>query len=496
MGNFWAPKVEKIVATAIQLCLISYLCLAKEKMSLEFLCAFSLINTVIVVLLVCKIGKQLFSVSSMFMLFLAVFHFGQAWLYIFDAKVDKAISYDIFSLYPDSTIFEILMFSLLSYDLIAVFWILFSKTNATLADIAAEQQSENNKYDKKIILNFGTIFFFVLLIPVLIYDYKLITIEAQHGHAGLYENAGELSIWAAANSYFPLAIIMVLLGSDPKKNGWKWMFYYAVGRCLLLMMLTGKRGSFVIPLLLYLYCKHRFIKRYKSKHIIWIALASVLLVTMISFIAHGRGDYSDMNFLEFLQEENIFVQILSELGGTFTTTILSYNYAISHGALDGKSLLGALSTFVPMSDTLFPNLKGFSSVSALLNPYSPSGGALGGSLFGEMYINFKNYALLLTPLYAWAISTIENVISDTKKRHSLFAICSSIYISYGFWIYVRGNLIDVVFIVKRTIYVLIIYWIFKDLIGRRRMAYEKKSVNRLQQNDRRRKYNQPPVSTE
>lgn len=473
MERFLRIRFDKFIAVAVILFQMLFLSLGGNFISLRFLSVFSLINTVVIMAFVFKIGKRFFSVSSMFMLFLAVFHFGQAWLYAFDGEVDKTISYDVFSLYQDQAIYNILMFSLVSYNLIALFWILFSKNDIASGEAIQTSPNEKAIFDRKIIFNFGILFFFALLIPVIIYDYLSITITAQFGHVGLYENSGELSTWAAANSYFPLAIIMVLLGCDPKKNGWKWMYYYAIGRCLLLMILTGKRGSFVIPLLLYVFCKHHFIKKYKRKHIIWIAIAGGFLLSMISFISYGRGDYSNMDFFEFMQKKNIIVQILSELGGSFTTTVLSYNYTLSHGFLEGKSYLGALSVFFPLSDTFFADIKEYMSVSALLNPYSPSGGALGGSLFAEMYINFGYYALLLSPLYAWVVSKTENIINNTGK-HSLFAVCCSIYISYGFWIYVRGNLVDVVFIAKRTLYVLILFWIFKELFGRR-SVHEKKT---------------------
>lgn len=478
MERFLRIRFDKFIAIAVILFQMLFLSLGSNFISLRFLSVFSLINTMVVMAFVFKIGKRIFSVSSMFMLFLAVFHFGQAWLYAFGGEVDKTISYDVFSLYQEQAIYSILMFSLVSYNLIALFWILFSKNDMGSGEAIQDSPNERVVFDRKIIFNFGIIFFFVLLIPVIIYDYLSITITAQFGHIGLYENSGALSSWAAANSYFPLAIIMVLLGCDLKKNGWKWMYYYAIGRCLLLMILTGKRGAFVIPLLLYVFCKHHFVKKYKRKHIIWIASAGVFLLSMISFISYGRGDYSNMDFFEFMREKNIIVQILSELGGSFTTTVLSYNYSLSNGFLEGKSYLGALSVFLPMSDVIAPELKAYFSLETILNPYSPSGGALGGSLFGEMYINFGYYALLLSPLYALLLSKIENVINNADK-HSLFAVCSSVYISYGFWIYVRGNLVDVVFIAKRTLYVLILYLIFKEIFGQRRVSHEKKAFDRI-----------------
>lgn len=449
--------------------LVAVLFTMLDSSQLKALSFYSLFSTIAIMLFLIYIVKKTFTITTMFMLFLALFHFGQAWLYAFGGEVDKTISYDVFSLYQEQAIYSMLVFSLVSYNLIALFWILFSKNDKDMGEALYETPNERKIFDRKLIFNFGIIFFFVLLIPVTIYDYLSITITAQFGHIGLYENSGVLSTWAAANSYFPLAIIMVLLGCDPQKNGWKWMYYYAIGRCLLLMILTGKRGTFVIPLLLYIFCKHHFIKKYKRKQIIWIAIAGFLLLSMISFISYGRGDYSNMDFFEFIREKNIIVQILSELGSSFTTTVLSYNYSLSNGFLEGKSYLGALSVFLPMSDVIAPELKAYFSLETILNPYSPSGGALGGSLFGEMYINFGYYALLLSPLYALLLSKMENVINNADK-HSLFAVCSSVYISYGVWIYVRGNLVDVVFIAKRTLYVFILYLVFKELFGRRRAS--------------------------
>ena len=473
-------KYDKFVAVVIQLCLIMFLGIVSISSftSLEFLSTFSFINTLIVMMIIFKMEKCIFSIPSMFMLFLAVFHFGQAWLYAFGGEVDKTISYDIFSLYEDQSIYTVLLFSLLSYNLISLFLIFFLRNKIPLNYIIEEQKENKVLQDRKVILQFGLILFFILLIPVLVYDYLSITITAEFGHVGLYENSAVLSTWAAANSYFPLAIIMVLLGCDPKKNGWKWMYYYSIGRCLLLMILTGKRGAFIIPLLLYIFCKHHFIKKYKRKHIIWIALVGILLLSMISFISYGRGDYSNIDFFDFIREKNIIVQILSELGGSFTTTVLSNNYTLSHGFLEGKSYLGALSVFLPFSDAIAPDLKAYYSLESILNPYSPSGGALGGSLFGEMYINFGFYSLLFSPLYAWVVSKVENII-DNSNRYSPFTVCSSVYLAYGFWIYVRGNLVDVVFIVKRTIYVLILYWIFKMVFNRSGLN-EKKAFGRIQ----------------
>ena len=141
-GKSIISKNDKVIAIVLQLSLIGVLMLGNSFFTLKTLSAFSIINTVIVMVLILKIRKSILSISSMFMLFLGVFHCGQAWLYTFGAQVDTNISYDIFSLYPDENLFNILLFSLLSYNFISLFLLLFSKNNATTKTLSTDWQGE------------------------------------------------------------------------------------------------------------------------------------------------------------------------------------------------------------------------------------------------------------------------------------------------------------------------------------------------------------------
>ena len=114
-GKSITSKNDKVIAIVLQLCLIGVLAFGNSFFTLKTLSAFSIINTVVVIGLIFKIRKSILSISSMFMLFLGVFHFGQAWLYVFDAQVDTNISYDIFSLYPVENLFNIPCSRLLSF---------------------------------------------------------------------------------------------------------------------------------------------------------------------------------------------------------------------------------------------------------------------------------------------------------------------------------------------------------------------------------------------
>ncbi len=457
---------NRLGAGSIQLALVvlwSYLAIS-ESISLKHICILSFFNTLIVFWTMARTRKVLFSLSAIFMMFLALFHFGQAWIYAVGSKVDKNISYDLFSLYTEDDLSNVLIFSLLAYNLVAFFLIVFAPKVVSIGGRDIDYQRNDFFPDRKLVYKFGIVLFGILLIPVAIFDYLSISYASQAGYGGIYANADKLARWALFNSYFPLAIILLLLGCDPRKNGWKPIFYFAVLHSLALMVLTGHRGPHLIPVLLFFFCKHYFIKPYKAKHVVLMGCFGFILLMLLSFVSYGRHKgYANLDLIEFMREKNVFIQTFSEFGCTLVTTILAYKYTITHAFLEGKSYLGSLAVFIPFSTSLTPELKPYISISALLNPYSPSKGALGGSFFAEMYINFGYYSLMLTPVFGWIICKLEN-ITRRPDKYSLFAICCIIYIAFGLWIYARGNLYDLVTAIKRALYVFILFWLCKKTV--------------------------------
>ena len=154
IGNYSTSKYNKPIAIVILIFIIGILAFESVFFNLKTLSAFSIINTFVVMMIIFKIRNSIFSISSMFMLFLSVFHFGQAWLYVFDIEVDEKISYDIFSLYPAESIYAILLFSLLAYNFIALFLIVFSKKNSMKLSKVRDLQNEKSLSDKKMVLRF------------------------------------------------------------------------------------------------------------------------------------------------------------------------------------------------------------------------------------------------------------------------------------------------------------------------------------------------------
>ncbi len=445
---------------ALILLIFPLLFLVSFAQAIKLISAYSLLITILYIFLLTKKQGVLFSPANFFMIFLSVFHFGQAWLYFFGVRVDKSLSYDIFYIYPKEKIYTVLLFSVFAFQIISSAMVLFAK------NIEKEDAKISFSEEERLkIFKFGLFLFIILIIPVLLYDYRCISIARVYGLRGIYSNYEQVATLGSINSYFPCAIIMLLLGSDPKKNVWKIVYYFAIIRSLIFMIFTGQRIQAVIPLLIYIFCKHYFIKKYEKKIFFLIILVAIVFLSIVSFVAEGRGIYSDMNFFEFVRDKNIITQVLSEFGGTFTTTILSYQYTESFGFLLGKSYLGAFSVFAPFSDVFFAEIKEFMSVSALLNPYSPSKGALGGSLFAEMYINFGWYSLFFAPLLSAFVIKINDIVLGKKQK--LIFICLALYTVYGIWVFVRGNMVDVAFSLKSAVYVFLLYFVFADKFFKR-----------------------------
>lgn len=422
--------------------------------TLSQLTLFSLVNTIITLVILVITPKKICIVSWFFMLFLAVFHFGQAWLYYFGISVDTNISYDIFEIYHYDDIYNTMLFCLVTFNLLALFMLLFSKRQ-----YADNQQVERDwdLSERQRILRFGVVILVILIPFVIMYDYTVISLTRSGGHKALYLYSSDYAFYSSMNAYLPLAIIMIIAGSNPKGKWWQIVLFLAISRYLFLMFSTGKRGSLVIPILLYLLCRHIFIKRYQLRQIGYFLVGGFIFISIIAFIAYSRGNNAD-SLLEFVSEKNIIVQILSEMGSTFVTTILAYQQTMVDGFWHGISYLGSLATFLPFSNILASTAKEYQVVGKILNPYSPSGGALGGSFFAELYINFGWWSVCLAPLFAWVLSIIDRILNSTKT-HSLILSCCCLYTSYGFWLYSRGDFLDVVLSVKRVLYVLIVYWL-------------------------------------
>ena len=73
-------------------------------------------NVAVSLLLIVLRQRRVFTLYFCFMLFLALFHFGQLVLYVFGARVDTSFAYDLINLYSSYDLQRTLLFCLVAFN--------------------------------------------------------------------------------------------------------------------------------------------------------------------------------------------------------------------------------------------------------------------------------------------------------------------------------------------------------------------------------------------
>lgn len=443
-------QLKKMMGGSILL-LLTFLIVvvSNTKPSLDSFCAFILINVVTVIVIVYD-KQQPFNLFTIFVILLALFHFGQVLLHAFSLPINTSNAYDLFSLYSEKTLLNTLMYCLIVFDVIAL--VGYITVNISKDKYIYKQEREFLS-DGANVYYFGKVMFWVLLVPIILFDITMVTSGIALGYKARYTYPYPLL--SDLDTYFPFAIICLIIGGSEDRQ-WKGYYGYALFRMLIQMFTVGNRSSLIISFILYEIARQTFQVSHKQKlrsRILYIG-AIVAICVMISFIAVIRGgDRITLNV--FFEEYNVFSLFFSEFGSTLITPILAGNYVETFGNVSGKNYLGALSVLLPRSSVYFSDIRSYMNVGAMLNPYSPSEGALGGSLIADMIMGFQSAGIFIAFPLGILVGKVSKTIAKLKNRG--FIQCAVLYLSYGLLLYVRGNAEDVTLAAKRTIYIAIAY---------------------------------------
>lgn len=424
--------------------------------SLNTICIYILFS-VGITLSVIYDKKRPFDFLFLFLILLSLFHFGQVPLYIFNFPITISNAYDLFNMYSDEEMVYILRYCLIGFNFISVFGFYWK--------VKGKYNEENKKIEIKDNIKtyiFGKFLFWVLLIPIILFDVTLIFSGMTNGYMARY--IYKYPILSNIDSFFPISIICIIAGGN-KNRAWKGYYIFALIRIMLQMIFVGNRSALIIYLLLYEFTRNncqttKKIKQfYKASYLICI----IFICILISFVAIIRGG-NRISLSSFFVQYNVVLLFLSEFGSTLITPILAQQYIDIYGIIMGKNYLGSLAILLPLSSRYMENVRSYMNVGAFLNPYSPLKGALGGSLFADMIISFGEYGLIFTLFIGLIVAKICNIFTSNHRK--TFYDCLAIYFSYGILLYVRGNAEDLGLAAKRSIYLFIIYLLFCTFINR------------------------------
>lgn len=431
--------------------------------SVDILNWFVFIDVLIVLVSIYDKNNSI-NVYFVFMVSLAIFHFGQVPLNIFGLPMNTNYGYDLYSMYSAGYLMRTLQFCLISFNLAAIpFFIIPENRNRKINECCNDGLKEKLFLEQEQVYSFGRFLFWVLVIPIIIYDLTLLTSAVTLGYAAKYTYSN--GFLTSVDMYFPLAIICILAGAQ-KENKWKRYLAFALIRIILQMLIVGNRGPLITCLVLYWIAYHTFHKTHRVKKV-YLLLAVAGATIMIPFVAVIRGKSNDISLLKFIAEYNPLSMLLTEFGSTLITPILAFEYLDRFPALFGKSYLGGLAIILPFSSSYLSGIRSFMNVGAILNPYSPLRGALGGSLFADAIINFGFFGIMAAPIIGAIVKNISNSVGKIRIKKTIINNCLLLYFSYGLILYTRGSAQDIGLAIKRTIYMIIIYLAYNTLIKKK-----------------------------
>ena len=420
--------------------------------SLDIFCVFILINVLLVIIIVFD-KQQPFNLFTIFVVLLALFHFGQVLLHVFSLPINTSNAYDLFSLYSDKTILKTLMYSLIVFNVIA--FVGYATVNISKGKYAYTK-GEKFSNDGANVYCFGKIMFWVFLLPIILFDITMISSGITMGYLARYTYPYPLL--SDLDMYFPFAIICLIIGGNEDRK-WKGYYGYALLRMAIQMFTVGNRSSLILSFILYEIARQTFQVSHGKKlrsRIIYIGVMIGVCVVISSIAVIRGGDRITIS--TFFKEYNVFSLFFSEFGSTLITPILAGDYVEKFGHFSGKNYFGALAVLLPRSSVYLAEIRSYMNVGAILNPYSPVKGALGGSLIADMIIGFQSAGILIAIPLGMLVGNVSKTIAKNKNRG--FSQCAILYLSYGLLLYVRGNAEDVTLAIKRTIYVVIVYWCY------------------------------------
>ena len=446
------------------LCILTLISLLICDMFSDFyvFCWYIVVDVALILVIVLK-GQKKISIFSLFIMLTPLFHFGQVFLYIANLPVDTSHSYDLFAMYSEDRLHEALTFCLKGYNLIALTASCISKTTPK-----KDCTIETNLEDQGRVFAFGKTLFWVLLIPIIFYDVTFLTAGLMLGYMAKYNY--QFGFLSDMDFYYPFAMFCIIIGAKDVKQ-WRGYFIYTMIRLLIHMLIVGNRGTLIIYLILYcmaVVLSYRQIGRpiilSTGKKII-LAVGILAICIMISFVAIIRGgDHIALD--TFFRDYNVFSLFISEFGSTLITPIIAQEYVTMSGHLAGKNYLGALAAILPLSNVYLGGIRRYMNVIVILNPISPLGGALGGSIFADMIMGFGNIGYWLSPIVGMVVAKVSNKFES--MRSGCFGKCMVLYFCFGLFWYIRGNAEDIGLTLKRMIYMFVLYTLYCTLIQRRK----------------------------
>jgi hypothetical protein len=375
---------------------------------------------------------------------------------------------DIFNSFSAKDIFLAVLFCLISINVIHLFALFYLKIPQEFINFKNSKRFvvPASTIKNKSLVYFGIIIFVATVIPEFRTDYLQIRSFKSIGYLGSYTLGRDNLFNVFAESLFQIGIITLMIAFKNKKVAWKIIYYFAITKSVLLMLLVGNRSSQIVLIIALMLIKHRFIDPFKKKDyykLILYMISFALLATFVAFIRKGVNGLNSQEFFYFLGKGNFILSFIGELGGTLITPILTIiNVPSNLPSAYGLSYFYSIISLFPRSNLIIGDNAHYLSLATQLNNFTLYGG-LGGSFLAELYYNFQWYSLVFSALMGVFLGKFTNLFFSKSIENNTFKLISTSFILIPLFQYIRGHFYDFTSEVKMLLYSLILLWLYRLL---------------------------------
>ena len=336
-----------------------------------------------------KIGRELFSPYSLFVVAVFVFNAGQACLEVLGLNRNGLLG----GRFSESTLAQTLLLVLYALSVMHLGALIAVTTKA-------RGQPRAMSYAPAVTLRrVAVVLFIVALIPTFLVWGRAVSLVADGGYGALYQAEAATGFGAAPailSGFLMPSGFLLLAGS--KLYRWGRVSACAlIGSYVLLQLFLGFRGNAVVVLTAFLWLWHRTIRRLPATvPIAVLALIAVFVLPVVgitrSIAGRERMSLSQWK-TTYAGIDNPAVDILSEMGGSMLAPAYTIQFVPSDHAYEfGASYAYAVLSLVPNLFWSVHPAAEHSPSKWLVNTAEPAtaraGGGLGYSVIAEAYLNF------------------------------------------------------------------------------------------------------------
>lgn len=395
----------------------------------------SLLQLIFNVFILKRLGEDLFSLSTLFLLFSYMFHLGQ--VFVIGFSIESKIPIMVTDRVPTEVFMEASKYFLfvqttISLGIQAVFLLLNKKINNESLNI-------NKDKELQLVRKIGFILFLIGVIPTLYIDLGKIILFLNGGYLATYTLLipGFLVI---ISKMFGIGILMMLIGN---KNNFKLsnqIFIFAL-LYYLFIMLSGNRGWPTVFIITLFYVYVNVIRKIKVKGILKFSFLGYLILVILNTISDFRH-YIQPNFSKFLEifQKNIGSPIgnaIGEFGATMVTPSLALMYFPDYAPIQyGKNYLAAFLLIFPnVGSAMNEILLKVTYTDHLPNDVRLS---LGGSYIGELFYSFNYGGIFFALFFGIFIGVISKQIKKFIITNQFLKLSCLIILFPGIIWWIRG----------------------------------------------------------